>query len=106
VENTGNGFTFEAHRHADMIQAIHRAITVFKKPASYLKLRNNCSKSVLDMSVVAEAWAREFSRLRRCIWADANAIEKRAEAFQEEYANVRNKDKDKANTAQIGFVTA
>eukprot|EP00026_Physarum_polycephalum_P000161 Phypoly_transcript_00161.p1 GENE.Phypoly_transcript_00161~~Phypoly_transcript_00161.p1 ORF type:complete len:2059 (-),score=306.68 Phypoly_transcript_00161:106-6282(-) len=87
AENTGNGFTFEAHRHADMVQAIHRAITVFKKPQVYQKLRENCMKSVLDMSVVAEAWAREFSRLRRCIWADANAIEKRAEALQEEYKN-------------------
>lgn len=62
TENTGNGFTFEAHRHADLVQAIHRAITIFKNPPVYEKLRENCSRSVLDMSVVAEAWAREFSR--------------------------------------------
>jgi len=91
VENTGNGFTFEAHRHADLVQAIHRAVGIFKNPPVYEKLRESCSKSVLDMSAVAEAWAREFSRLRRCIWADVNEIQKRANALEQDYRKNKTK---------------
>eukprot|EP01113_Clastostelium_recurvatum_P031061 TRINITY_DN3842_c0_g1_i1.p1 TRINITY_DN3842_c0_g1~~TRINITY_DN3842_c0_g1_i1.p1 ORF type:complete len:2351 (-),score=511.23 TRINITY_DN3842_c0_g1_i1:62-7114(-) len=71
----GNGFTFEAHRHYDFMQAVHRAMSVFFNPEQYSKLRQNSYNSVLDMSVVAEAWSREFSGMRRCIWADVEAVQ-------------------------------
>jgi len=85
IEETGNGFTFEAHRHADLVQAITRAITIFGKPEKYQKLRENCMKSVLDMSKVAEAWANEFSRMRRCMWGDVNEVQKRAEELKKNF---------------------
>jgi hypothetical protein len=40
-----------------------RALRIFGQPEHYARLRENARKSVLDNSVVADAWAREFCRL-------------------------------------------
>eukprot|EP01133_Synstelium_polycarpum_P007805 gene7805-9157_t len=70
LEETGNGFTFEAHKHTDFVQAVHRSVGIFSNAHHYKRIRETSYESVLDMSVVAEAWAKEFSRMRRSIWAD------------------------------------
>ena len=63
-----NGFTFEAHAHKDFVDAISRAMAVFSQPQQYQQLRQNAYNSVLDMQVVANEWAKEFSRLRKVMW--------------------------------------
>ncbi|EFA80962.1 alpha amylase domain-containing protein [Heterostelium album PN500] len=75
IDETGNGFTFEAHKHTDFVQAIHRAYAIYQNPHHYQKIRERSYESVLDMSVVAEAWAKEFSRMRRSIWADKTLVD-------------------------------
>lgn len=60
---TGNGFTFEAHCHADLRWALVRAMDIFANPEAYNQLRSNAEASVLDMSVCATAWANEFCRM-------------------------------------------
>jgi len=67
---TGNGFTFEAYTAGDFMYAIKRALAVFSIPADYAKIRKSCELTVLDLSVVAEAWTREFTRLRKRMWCD------------------------------------
>ncbi|GAM27650.1 hypothetical protein SAMD00019534_108260 [Acytostelium subglobosum LB1] len=79
IDETGNGFTFEAHKHTDFVQALHRAFAIYQSPHHYAKIRERSYESVLDMSVVAEAWAKEFSRMRRCIWADKTLIDETCE---------------------------
>ncbi|KAM9964867.1 hypothetical protein ACTFIW_004659 [Dictyostelium discoideum] len=73
---TGNGFTFEAHKHTDYVQAVHRAINIFNNTHHYEKIRKCAEESVLDMSVVAEAWAKEFSRMRRSIWSTNHQLQR------------------------------
>lgn len=63
-----NGFTFEDHSHKDFIDAISRAMSLFSDQEAYAQLRANARNSVLDMKNVAEAWAREFARLRKIMW--------------------------------------
>ncbi|KAF2075592.1 hypothetical protein CYY_003097 [Polysphondylium violaceum] len=75
TDESGNGFTFEAHKHTDYVQAIHRSYNIYQNPHHYQTIRQKASESVLDMSVVAEAWAKEFSRMRRSIWADQNLVQ-------------------------------
>ena len=72
----GNGFTFEDHKHKDFVDAISRAIACYLTPKRYLELRERAKKATLDMLVVAEAWAKEFSRLRQCMWADKEEVKK------------------------------
>jgi hypothetical protein len=45
------------------------------------------------------------NRLRRCIWADANAIEKRAEALQEEHKHEKKAIEDKSSSEGHGVDT-
>jgi len=70
----GNGFTFEAHTHRDFVDAINRAIKKFEKEDEYKFMRQCAVKSTLDMESVAQAWAREFARLRKCIWVGPKAV--------------------------------
>lgn len=46
-----------------------RALRTFRAPEQYARLRANARASVLDNSVVAEAWAREFCRLLSRLWS-------------------------------------
>ena len=81
----GNGFTFEAHTHKDYIDAVGRAIHIFNNQEEYKKLRQRAKDSVLDMEVVAQAWAKEFSRLRKCIWVNQNDMKKEYQKLLEQY---------------------
>eukprot|EP00741_Cyanophora_paradoxa_P006843 tig00001052_g6618.t1 len=60
----GNGFTFEAHTHGDLVYAVKRAQAVFADPAQYATLRARARASVIDAEEVAMAWYAEFARLR------------------------------------------
>jgi len=80
----GNGFTFEAHTHRDYVEAVNRALRVFKNSADFEALCQRARESVLDMEVVAQAWAREFSRLRKCIWYDRKQVAQQLALLQEE----------------------
>jgi len=81
---TGNGFTFEAHTVGDFVYAVKRAMAVFSEPEQYKKLRKNSRESVLDTAVVAEAWTREYCRLRRRMWADPEIIQKEIATLEKE----------------------
>merc|ERR1712137_181216 len=70
----GNGFTFEAHTHRDYVDAVNRALRLFQNTSEFEELCHRARESVLDMEVVAQAWAREFSRLRKCIWYDNKKV--------------------------------
>ena len=37
------------------------------------------------MEVVAQAWAKEFSRLRKCIWVNQNDMKKEYQKLLEQY---------------------
>ena len=82
---TGNGFTFEGYTHRDFVDAISRAISVYADKKRYQKLRENAKASVLDMRVVAQAWATEFSRLRNCIWADIDQVNSYVELLNSQF---------------------
>lgn len=64
---TGNGFTFQKHCHGDFRYAIERAMAVFRNESQYELLRQNARESVLDLSLVAFAWYREFHRCVHCL---------------------------------------
>jgi len=81
---TGNGFTFEAYTSGDFMYAIKRAIAVFNNPADYAKLRKSSEVSVLDLSLVAEAWTREFTRLRKRMWCDPRLKSKLVQDYEAE----------------------
>ena len=75
----GNGLTFESHQFDDLMAAIDRSRKLFNDPENYAKLRENARKSVLDNTVVADAWAREFCRLKQRLWNDPENKEKEKE---------------------------
>ncbi len=60
--------TFESHQFDDLMAAMQRALRVFRQPDQYARLRANARRSVLDNSVVADAWSREFCRLKERLW--------------------------------------
>lgn len=68
VTGNGNGMTFESHQFDDLMAAMQRALRVFRQPEQYARLRVNARRSVLDNSVVADAWSREFCRLKERLW--------------------------------------
>ena len=80
----GNGFTFEAHTHRDYVDAVNRALRLFQNTSEFEELCHRARESVLDMEVVAQAWAREFSRLRKCIWYDRKQVAQQLALLQEE----------------------
>jgi len=91
ADESGNGFTFEAHKHTDYVQAIHRSYNIYQNAHHYEMIRQKASESVLDMSVVAEAWAKEFSRMRRSIWADQNLVQEYSQKLLNESGENNNK---------------
>lgn len=68
TKNAGNGFLFLAHKHPDFVYAVKRAVTAYHNPENNATLRKNARESVLDTIVVAQAWGKEFYRLRKRIW--------------------------------------
>jgi hypothetical protein len=68
VTGLGNGMTFESHQFDDLMAAMQRALRIFRQPEHYARLRTNARRSVLDNSVVADAWSREFCRLKERLW--------------------------------------
>ncbi|ELP90094.1 starch synthase, putative [Entamoeba invadens IP1] len=68
IKKTGNGFVFQGFAIGDLIYAIQRSIKVFKDHENYTILRQNASKSVLDLTDVAIAWGAEFGRLKKKVF--------------------------------------
>jgi len=67
-EKTGNGFNFEAFTVGDLVYAINRSIEIYHSPEDYKQLRENASKSVLDLIDVSIAWGSEFARLKKKVF--------------------------------------
>jgi starch synthase len=74
VAKTGNGLTFEAHTFDDLMAAMNRSLRVFGQAVNYAQLRINARASVLDNTVVADAWAREFCRLKERLWNSEHVL--------------------------------
>ena len=59
----GNGVTFLDHKVTDFVQAIDKAIEIYKNPQLYNIIRKNAFESTMDSADVARAWDKEFHRL-------------------------------------------
>jgi len=62
--NKGNGIIFENHSINDFTGAVERAIALFKNEEKYETCRINAFNSAIDLQEVANAWCKEFYRLR------------------------------------------
>lgn len=54
---------FDWHTADHMIDAIKRAITVFKNKEDYHRIRENAFNAVIDCADVTRAYAKEFYRM-------------------------------------------
>ena len=59
----GNGFLFESHVKESLQDAFVKAINVFGKPSKYKILRDNASKSYIDLKQEGQAWRGELHRI-------------------------------------------
>jgi len=67
VELTGSGFVFHEYTMDDFLAACKRALRVYAKPDEYQLLRESTREFVIDVAQVAEAWSREFHRVKNII---------------------------------------
>ena len=67
-DDSGNGFTFDKHTYNDLVDAMKRAIALFKNKEKYEICRKNALKSVIDIADVAKEWCKEFYRLKNKIY--------------------------------------
>ena len=70
--NTGNGFTFEAYNHYELIQAMTRSLGLFQNKEKYEICRKNAKNSAIDVADVSRAWCKEFCRLQNKIFFNAH----------------------------------
>ena len=93
--NTGNGLTFDYYNGRDLVEAMKRALNLFKNKEKYEICRKNAFNSAIDVADVGRAWCREFYRLKNKIYFNvkkAKNIELEKEIEKEENAlNISNK---------------
>ena len=79
--NSGNGLTFDYYNGRDLVEAMKRALNLFKNKEKYEICRKNAFNSAIDVADVSRAWCREFYRLKNKIYfnvkeAKSNKISK------------------------------
>ena len=78
--NSGNGLTFDYYYSQELIDAMQRAIDLFKNKEKYEICRKNAFNSAIDMADVSRAWCREFYRLKNKIFF--NIKEAKSNSYQ------------------------
>ena len=66
--NSGNGLTFDYYNGRDLVEAMKRALNLFKNKEKYEICRKNAFNSAIDVADVSRAWCREFYRLKNKIY--------------------------------------
>ena len=66
--NSGNGLTFDYYNGRDLVEAMKRAMNLFRNKEKYEICRKNAFKSAIDVADVARAWCNEFYRLKNKIY--------------------------------------
>ncbi len=66
--NSGNGLTFDYYNGRDLVEAMKRALNLFRNKEKYEICRKNAFNSAIDVADVSRAWCREFYRLKNKIY--------------------------------------
>jgi starch synthase len=65
VSGTGNGFTFTEYRPEALVSALTRAVKVFRAPAEWRRLTDNCFKADFSWARAAREYLDWFEGIRR-----------------------------------------
>ena len=72
--NSGNGLTFDYYNGRDLVEAMKRALYLFKNKEKYEICRKNAFNSAIDVADVSRAWCREFYRLKNKIYFNVKEV--------------------------------